>query len=154
MLEVSSRKRSSSWKWVGKKLQGMFRPILVIQKRNRFGLGYKPDIQGRKKFMEEKKKKRIASFFGKVVEDGKMEIPSLSYSFHSAGFINLGLTQKGEKNMTMDVDVNEAFGSLTIDMIEVDEPETRNIGLPPFSRGQILNNWTVVELPVVFKFHE
>ena len=58
----------------------------------------------------------------------------MSYSFRSAGFINPELNQKREKNMAMDmdVDVNEAFGSLTIDMIEVDEPETRNIGLPPF----------------------
>ena len=115
----------------------MLRPIAVIQKRDRFGLGYKLDKRGRKKFMEEKRKNKIASFLEKVVEDDKMEILSLSYSFSSAGFINLGLTQKGEKNMTMDVDVdvNEAFGSLTIDMIEADEPETRNIGLPPFPRG-------------------
>ena len=98
----------------------MLRSIAVIKKRDRFGLGYKPDKQGRKKFMEEKREERIASFLEKVVEDGKMEIPLLSYSFRSVGFINPELTQKGEKKMTMDVDmdVNEAFESLTIDIVD------------------------------------
>ena len=30
-------------KGLGKRLQGMLRPIAVIQKKDRFGLGYKPD---------------------------------------------------------------------------------------------------------------
>ena len=30
-------------KGLRKRLQGMLRPIAVIQKRDRFGLGYKPD---------------------------------------------------------------------------------------------------------------
>ena len=42
-------------KGLGKRLQGMLRPIIVIQKRYRFGLGYKPDRQGRQRFVEEKK---------------------------------------------------------------------------------------------------
>ena len=83
-----------------------------------------------------------------------MEIPLLSYSFGSLGFINLKLTQNGENDMMMDadMDVNEAFESLTIGMIGADEPKARNIGLPPFSCGHVLNNWTTIELSVVFKF--
>ena len=34
-------------KGLGKRLQGMLRPIAVIQKKDRFGLGYKPDKRGR-----------------------------------------------------------------------------------------------------------
>ena len=34
-------------KGLRKRLQGMLRPIAVIQKRDRFGLGYKPDRQER-----------------------------------------------------------------------------------------------------------
>ena len=34
-------------KGLGKRLQGMLRPIAVIQKRDRFSLGYKPDRQER-----------------------------------------------------------------------------------------------------------
>ena len=37
-----------SEKGLGKRLQGMLRPIAVIQKKDRFGLGYKPnDKKGR-----------------------------------------------------------------------------------------------------------
>ena len=53
--------------------------------------------------------------------------------------------------MIQELDVNETFGNLTIDMIRV-ESEISNTRLPPFSSGQFLNNWIVVELLVVFKF--
>ena len=49
------------------------------------------------------------------------------------------------------VDVAKTFESLSIDMIEVEDQKASNTGLPPFPRGQILNNWTAVELPVIFK---
>ena len=80
-----------------------------------------------------------------------MEIPPLSYSFRFVGFINSGLDQDGEKSMIREMDVNKAFGSLTIGMIGA-ESEASNTGLPPFPRRQVLNNWTVIELPVIFKF--
>ena len=60
----------------------------MIQKRDRFGLGYKPDIRERQRFLEEKRQKKIASFLGKEGENVKMNIPPLSSSFLSAGFIN------------------------------------------------------------------
>ena len=65
----------------------MLRPIVVIQKKDRFGLGYKPDRRGRQRFVEEKRKKRIVNFLGKKEEDVRMEILSLSHTFRSAGFI-------------------------------------------------------------------
>ena len=34
-------------KGIGKRLQGMLRSIAIIQKKDRFGLGYKPDRRGR-----------------------------------------------------------------------------------------------------------
>ena len=37
----------------------MLRPIVVIQKRDRFGLGNKPDKRERQRFLEEKRQKRI-----------------------------------------------------------------------------------------------
>ena len=49
------------------------------------------------------------------------------------------------------VDVVKTFESLSIDMVEVDDQEASNTRLPPFPRGQILDNWTAVELPIVFK---
>ena len=49
-------------------------------------------------------------------------------------------------------DITETFGSLSIDMVEAEDQEAKDTRLPPFPRGQTLNNWTSIELPVVFKF--
>ena len=56
------------------------------------------------------------------------------------------------KEQTVSMLREEALGSLSIDMVEVEDQETRNTRLPPFPRGEDLNNWTFIELPVVFKF--
>ena len=52
----------------------------------------------------------------------------------------------------MMVEVVETFGSLSIYMVEVEDQKAKGAGLPPFPRGQTLNNWTSIELPVVLKF--
>ena len=38
------------------------------------------------------------------------------------------------------VDIAETFGSLNIDMVEVEDQKAKDIGLPPFLSGQTLNN--------------
>ena len=121
--------------------------ITVIQKKDHFGVGYKPNLSGKRKLIKEKRGKRIASFIRKAMEDFKMEIPPLSYSFLSAGFINIGSDQDTKKSMTQKLDMNGTFESLTISMIRA-EPEASNTRLPPFPRGQVLNNWAAI----VFKF--
>ena len=75
-------------KGLGKRLQGMLKPIAAIQKRDRFGVGFKPDRKERQRFMEEKRQSRIASFLGKERDSARMNIPPLSSSFLSTGFIN------------------------------------------------------------------
>ena len=47
----------------------------------------------------------------------------------------------------------ETFGSMSIDMVEVEDQKAKDTRLPPFPRGQTLNNWTSIELPVVSSFH-
>ena len=111
-------------KGLGKRLQGMLRPITVIQKKDRFGVGYKPNRQ-----------KRVASFLGKEAESMKMDIPPLSSSFLSTKFINLEMIQGNEEEVMV-----ETFGSLSIDMVEVEDQGTTDTRLPPFPRGQVLNN--------------
>ena len=128
----------------------MLKPIIVIQKKDRFGVGYRPSRQEKQRFIEEKRQKRIASFLGKDGDSPKLDIPPLSSLFLSAGFINPDTIQDGEKEVM--VDIVETFGSLSIDMVEMEDQEAKDIGLPPFPCGQTLSNWTSVELPVVFKF--
>ena len=97
---------------LGKRLQGMIRPIVVIQKRDRFGLGYKLDKRERQRHLEEKRRTRITSFLGKERESAKMDIPPLSSSFLSTGFINPEMIQGNEEEVM--VEVAETLGSLSI----------------------------------------
>ena len=80
-----------------------------------------------------------------------MDIPPLSSSFLSASFINPDTIQGDEKKVM--IDIAETFGSLSIDMVEVEDQEAKDTGLSPFPRGQTLSNWTSIELPIVFRFH-
>ena len=48
-------KGARAGKGLRKKLQGMLRPITVIQKKDRFGVGYKPKWHERQRFLEEKR---------------------------------------------------------------------------------------------------
>ena len=80
-----------------------------------------------------------------------MDIPPLSSSFLFAGFINPELIQDNEEEVM--VGIAETVGNLSVDMVEVEDQEAKDVGLPPFPRGQILSNWTSIELPVVFRFH-
>ena len=47
----------------------------------------------------------------------------------------------------------ETFRSLSIDMVEVEDQEVKDIRLPSFPCGQTLNNLTSIKLLVVFRFH-
>ena len=66
------------------------------------------------------------------------------------GFINPEIIQGNEEEVM--VDIVETFGSLSIDMVEVEDQEVKDTRLPPFLCGHTLNNWTSIELPIVFKF--
>ena len=79
-----------------------------------------------------------------------MLIPPLRSSFLFVGFINPEMIPDKEEEVM--VEVAETFGSLSINMVEVKDQEAKDTGLPPFSCGQTLNNWTSIEIPVVFKF--
>ena len=54
-IKQVSDKGARAGKRLGKRLQDMLRPITVIQKRDRFGVGYKPDRRERQIFFEEKR---------------------------------------------------------------------------------------------------
>ena len=78
-----------------------------------------------------------------------MKIPHLYHTFRSAGFIHLDQAREEEEKTNMTV---EAFEELTVGAIGEDGFEDRRSELPPFLRGQELNNWHAIELPIVFKF--
>ena len=79
-----------------------------------------------------------------------MDIPPLSSLFLFTSFINPEMIRGDEEEVM--VEVVETFGSLIIDMVEVEDQKAKDTRLPSFPRGQTLNNWTSIKLPVVFKF--
>ena len=103
----------------------------------------------KKKFLEEKKEKRSASFSGWEVKDELRKFPLLCHTFHSMGFIHPDQAREVEENITMTV---EAFKELMVGVIGEHGLEVGRSELPFFPRGQELNNWHAIELPVVFKF--
>ena len=108
----------------------MLRPIAVIHKRDRFGVGYKPNRQERQRFLKKKRQKKITSFLRKKKDSAKMVIPLLSSLFLSVGFINPNTIQGDEEEVM--VDIAETFRSLSIDMVEVEDQEANNTRLPQF----------------------
>ena len=84
-----------------------------------------------RKKRKEKREKRIASFLRKEEENAKMEILSLGHTFRSAGFIILEVIQGKDQEILVD----KAFGSLSIDMVEVEDKGASNTGLPSFPKG-------------------
>ena len=96
----------------------MLRPIAIIQKKDRFVLGYKPDKPERQRFMEEKRELLVSLGRKKKC---KNRIPPLSHTFRSAGFINPKAIWSEDKEISVD----KAFGSLSIDMVEAEDKEAR-----------------------------
>ena len=60
----------------------------------------------------------------------KMDIPPLSSSFLSARFINPEMIQGNEEEVMVEI-----FGSLSIDMVEVEDQEATDTRLLLFPRG-------------------
>ena len=59
-------KGARAGKGLGKRLQGMLRPIAAIQKKDRFGLGYKPDEEKGRDFLRKRNRRESLVSSGKI----------------------------------------------------------------------------------------
>lgn len=67
---------------LGKNLQGRLSPIHLVNKKNTYGLGYKPTMTDRKKMFEQIRQDKIARLEGIIpISAGLGEIPPLSTTF-------------------------------------------------------------------------
>ncbi|WRX14220.1 Reverse transcriptase domain - like 10 [Theobroma cacao] len=101
---------------LGKNLQGINRPLTPMKNEERFGLGYKPTKEDRRKLTTQKKIKRMAQLEGKEEEFGERTIPHLYETFRSAGFIHPEAPLKVNQ-------VLRIFDELSIHMIRDEEPD-------------------------------
>ena len=77
------------------------------------------------------------NFYGWDVKDELMKIPLIGHTFHLVGFIHPDQAIESEENITMIVG---AFEELMVGAIGEDSFKVRGLELPPFFRGQELNN--------------
>ena len=110
-------------------------------KRNRYGIGYQFGDQRRNGQMGSQKENRM------VISN--MVFPPLSWTFRSEGYINSNLPVEDE-------DIVTPLIALTINVI-TEEEETIENACPtvhPCPPSFELNNWSIVEIPIVYKLSE
>ena len=121
--KTSAWQRGPSWKGLRKKTTRHVKANCgnpekrSIRVRVQAQQARKTEIHGRKK------RGKLLAFSKKRKKSTKMEIPPLSHTFRSTGFINPGAVWSEDKKMPMD----KAFESLSIDIVEVEDLEAMSI---------------------------
>ena len=104
----------------------------LIEKKDRFGFGFKPDHKHQRQEIEKRQARRKARLNGGEVEWEPMTFPSISNSFKSGGLL---------------VEESHQINTVHDEGLEQENFE----GIRPYKLGSSLNNWTVEDLPVVFR---
>ncbi|KAL4377655.1 hypothetical protein GQ457_02G019400 [Hibiscus cannabinus] len=156
-------------KGFGRRLQGRLYPVFVKAKFDRFGLGYYPDRRGRRDAIRKNQEKRKARFTGEDLPWVEMVFPPLPQVFTPGGLLdptkareekdpfdpnfNRTISEKNSESLKFsDEDLNTHVGNLTVNALMDDEGENYYLErICPCLPEYELNNWTVEELPIIFK---
>ncbi|PPD70619.1 hypothetical protein GOBAR_DD32501 [Gossypium barbadense] len=114
-------KRALPGKGLGKYLQGRVEIPKLMDKRDHFGLGYKPDANQKRKELEKKT----------FVSGGTV------YSERRTS--KEGMTEETLRNLSINAIYEEELG------------EGNSSGIRPYEQGSVLNNWTAEDIHVTFK---
>jgi len=88
MAKVMLKEGYQYGKGLGKNNQGLTFPLEVFENKGRYGLGYKPTKEDKRRLFEEKKERILARIEGRERKIGKIQICDIKKSFHSAGWVN------------------------------------------------------------------
>ena len=142
-LQLTMGKGALPGRGLGKYLQGRVGVPILVNKQDRYGLGYKPNARERRKEMEKKQEKRRAHLGGIEVKWGPITFPHISKTFVSRGIVH-----PEEKDEVTEGRIER----LDINAISAEERVERNLsGIRPYEPGSVLNNWTAEEIPVTFR---
>ncbi|XP_040966416.1 uncharacterized protein [Gossypium hirsutum] len=131
---------------LGRHLQGRIEAPVLKEKQDRFGLGYRPDIRQRKKELERRQERRRARLSGEVIKWELMINPHISKTFVSRGIIHL------ERRILLEESIKEMLENVHINAIHEDtNKEWTLLDIRRYEPGSVLNNWTVEEIPAVFR---
>ena len=109
--------------------QDFAKPLQVHEKKDRFGLGYEPTKADKRRNVEERKEKRVARLQNREPKTERIPICDIQQSFRSAGFVFADQVA---------VVGDDCFTDNDIDLVY------------PCSPGTRLNNWEIVEFPVIY----
>jgi len=68
--------------------QGLFFPLEIVENKSRYGLGYKPTREDKRRLMKEKKEQSLARMQGRELRVGRIHICDIKESFRSARWID------------------------------------------------------------------
>ena len=123
----------------------VLRAVPINMKYDLYGLGYKPNPKNCNKMMKLRRKKRIASLVGMLVEGEHMVFLHIGETFYSVGVQHNDIKPSGAA-------ILEGFEKLSINVIEglnVKEEDVRAM-VRPMSSGATPRNWSATDIPTIF----
>ncbi|XP_040942324.1 uncharacterized protein [Gossypium hirsutum] len=145
-LQLMVGMRALPGRGLGRHIQGRVEALVLKDKFDRFGLGYRPDMKQKKKEMEKRQERRMARLSGKEVKWEPMTFPHISETFVSGGIIH------PQRRIPVKESINEMLENVHIDAIHEDTNEEGTLlDIRPYEPGSVLNNWTAEEIPEVFR---
>jgi len=93
MAKVMLKEGYQYGKGLGKNNQGLTFPLEVFENKGRYGLGYKPTKEDKRRLLEEKKERILARVEGRERKIGKIHICDIKKSFRNAGWVNVRPTK-------------------------------------------------------------
>ncbi|XP_052735536.1 uncharacterized protein LOC128197521 [Vigna angularis] len=117
---------------LGKYRQGRAFPLEIVKNKKRYGLGYKPTKEDRKRMIEERKERSLARAERREPRESKIHIVDIKESFRSAGWINTG----------------------QIAAVEDEERPQSSSFVRACSPDTQLSNWETLDLPVMLNVNK
>ncbi len=146
-IKLTVGKGARARKGLGKYQQGMVRALKPTHHKGRYGLGFKPDIHQRRKQLQKDRERRIARALGQELEWEPLVYPPLSRTFTSAGVM-----YPGQNNSQATLLIEKGLQNISLNAINNENDEIKSASMiRPCPPGYVLNNWTAVDLLVVFK---
>ncbi|XP_017628906.1 uncharacterized protein LOC108471869 [Gossypium arboreum] len=145
-LQLTFGKGALPGKGLERHLQGRTETPMLKDKRDCFGLGFKPDAKQRRRELEKKQERRRARLTGKEIKWEPMIFPHISKIFVSGGIIH------PERDTSMMGAIEKSLESLDINVMYEEETGRESLSdIGPYTPGSVLDNWTAEEIPVVFR---
>ncbi|KAK8704919.1 hypothetical protein V6N13_048531 [Hibiscus sabdariffa] len=156
-VQATVGKGARAGRGLGKKLQGSLHPRVVIGKKDRFVLGFKPNFMQRNKEWRKKQERGRARLEGEDVPWEPMSFPGLKDTFTFGGIVNTErkvneAIQESDKLRDKEM-FSESLEGMMVNVVSGEaEGSPLLSGIRPCLPGETLNNWTCRDAPVTLRF--